>query len=132
MIAPILKKKFSYWETKAKRLEGLVGSSDILNQKRAKRDAEREAQREYEHYVEEAYGLDSCDDGDILTWEKQFTEDGRVYSYTAMRAGGKWYMTGTDQTWTWFGLIEEIERDNIMPIQIYKVSEIEVFIAEEE
>jgi hypothetical protein len=109
-----------------------MGRSEILNRMRDARDQERIARREYEEYILETYGMDSCEDGDILVWSKQFTEGGKKYDYVARRGGGSWYITGNTQHYSWVELLEEIERDNAGTINIYKVSEVEPLIIEEE
>lgn len=57
-----------------------------------------------------------ADDGkpNVIFFQKQFTEGGRVYDYAALQAGdGKWYTTGprTPKGFTWQALIEWINED---------------------
>lgn len=109
-----------------------MGGSEILDRMRAERDQSRAEQSANTAYVLETYGMDECEDGDILAWQKQFWDGGKVYSYVATRGGGMWYLTGQEKKWTWVDLVLEIERDNILPIGIYKVSEVEPLFVEED
>ena len=40
------------------------------------------------------YGTDRYEDETVLTFSRQFTRDGKRYTYAAIRANGKWYTTG--------------------------------------
>lgn len=37
---------------------------------------------------------DLFNDGDILTWQTEFNTSSKSYNYAAIKAGGKWYVTG--------------------------------------
>jgi hypothetical protein len=53
------------------------------------------------------FGDDEYDDGTVVRFQKKFTADGHPYLYAAIKAGGKWYLTGKEQsglTWGQFVL----------------------------
>ena len=41
------------------------------------------------------FGNDVYEDGNILTWEKCFDGSERSYAYAAIKAAGRWYVTGS-------------------------------------
>jgi len=106
--------------------------SEILARKREEKQAEKNARREEVDYILETYGMDECEDGDILYWTKQFVEDGPQYNYVATRARGQWYISGKAEHLSWVDLLLEIERENAGLIQIYKVCEVEEYFVEQD
>ena len=51
------------------------------------------------------FGDDEYDDGTVVRFQKKFTADGHAYMYAAIKAAGKWYLTGKEQgglTWEQF------------------------------
>lgn len=53
------------------------------------------------------FGEDIYDDGDVITFDKQFYPDGMAYSYAAIRSNGLWYTTGpkSPKGYTWVELV---------------------------
>lgn len=47
------------------------------------------------------FGVDDFEEGAVLTWTRTYDRDprststGRSYTYVALKAGGKWWITGT-------------------------------------
>lgn len=109
-----------------------MGGSEILAGMRAARDAQKQQLTEQEEYILERYGEDDLASGTILQWGKQFYDDGPVYTYVALKAGKKWYLTGNATQFSWVELFTEIERENAGAIEIYKVETLSEFIVEDE
>lgn len=107
-------------------------SSEILAKMRAERDRKKAMEAERRQELLDAYGTDPCEDGDVLIWVKQFNLDGPEYNYSATKARGQWFVSGTEVHYDWLSLLDEIERDNIAPISIYLVSEVEELFVEED
>jgi hypothetical protein len=61
------------------------------------------------------------EDGNVITFMKQFAAGGIVYSYAALKAKGLWYTTGpkSPKGYTWDELLDFIGDDN----RIYLVTE---------
>jgi hypothetical protein len=61
------------------------------------------------------------EDGNVITFQKQFAAGGIVYSYAALKAKGLWYTTGpkSPKGYTWDELLDFIGDDN----RIYLVTE---------
>ena len=65
-----------------------------------KRRLEEEVERKRQ--IVERLGDDIFDEGDVLAFTKQFTKDGMVYSYAAIKTNGLWYTTGPrGNKYTW-------------------------------
>lgn len=80
-------------------------AAEVAERRKAKADAERDAEYAAKLALYESYGADR-EDGAVVTFSKQFeTDPTRVYTYASLRANGKWYTTGgnprTPQHYTW-------------------------------
>jgi hypothetical protein len=73
---------------------------------RAEKDIERAERR---LALLESFPEDHFDEGTVLWFEKKFPSGDRVYTYCALKAGGKWYLTGPSQSglnYDWGALLE--------------------------
>jgi len=71
----------------------IINEADLqLRVQMEKRKLEEEVERKRQ--IVERLGDDIFDEGDVLAFTKQFTKDGMVYSYAAIKAGDSWYTTG--------------------------------------
>lgn len=51
-------------------------------------------------------------DGAVVTFSRKFTPRGQIYSYAAIRAVGKWYVTGSStEPFTWDELMDWMGED---------------------
>jgi len=48
--------------------------------------------------IADALGEDTFSEGEVITFKKKFQKDGISYSFAAIKAGGKWYATGSNST----------------------------------
>lgn len=63
--------------------------------------------------LEERYGLDPLEDGDVLQFKKCFRKGGPTYTYMAVRAQGNYFVTGNETKFGWFELMDFYEKDNV-------------------
>jgi len=67
----------------------------------ALRDIQVQAEVERRLLMAKAYGTEAenffANNGTVLTFSKKFEVDGTAYLYAAIRAGGKWYLSGPTQ-----------------------------------
>lgn len=109
-----------------------MGESRILNDIKARKTADSEAKVAKNNYYRETYGMDELEDCDVLFFEKQYDDEGKIYPYVALRGGGFWYLTGREGKLSWFELLEEAERENLLPINIFRFTEMEPYLTEED
>lgn len=79
------------------------------------------------------YGGDIYEDGNVLSFVKQFGETNygyrgreyhslsRVYEYVAIKCGGRWFVTGNNagKAYTWEGLIDFMESRNVIDPNVH-------------
>jgi len=53
------------------------------------------------------YGEDIYDSDDVVMFKRSFNNGGTIYTYVALKAGRRWFITGRDggSTFTWHELI---------------------------
>lgn len=76
--------------------------------------ASNKLSRETLNRLENEWGPDPLDDGTIIAFQKQFDEDGKIYSYAAIRGGDKYFITGREGGLYWFNLLNFIEDENVL------------------
>lgn len=72
-----------------------------------------------------SYGTDPHDEGTVIKFERRFKLSAKTYNYAAIKAGGKWYVTGGAEspqrvTWDEF-LLWLVGSDNAEPVMQYRV-----------
>ena len=68
----------------------------------------------------DAHGDDCYQDGDILAWEMAYDYHGKEYHFAAIRAGGRWYMTGKSTiAYTWDELVGFLVTYNVTPNDLW-------------
>jgi hypothetical protein len=69
--------------------------NDVLLEMLTTRTVEAELDRRLK--LAEALGKDTYEEGTVLQFQKQFKEEGRTYTYAALKCDGKWFLTGPRQ-----------------------------------
>lgn len=59
---------------------------------------------------------DIFDDGDVISFQKRFTSGPQRYSYVAIKAAGRWYLSGDSNAFRTFdALVKYMRKDNELP-----------------
>ena len=67
----------------------------------------------------EQYGADEFKDGAVIRWRKRFNTSGRKYTYAALKAGGRWYLTNrSGSALSWDDLVALLNEDGVTKVKV--------------
>lgn len=67
----------------------------------------------------ELFGADKFKNGTVIRWKHRFSQGGKKYTYAALKAGGRWYLTNQQGTMlTWDQLVERLNADGVTGVRV--------------
>jgi hypothetical protein len=94
-------------ETAERTYKDMMTAQDVELLK-ALRQKKLDALKARKEAIIAAFGDDGFQDGAVVTWVKTFEQEGKKYTYVALKGGEQWYVTGKARAMTWEELLVEI------------------------